>query len=78
MAELGVSATFLALFHMGLSSGSRMICLVSTSSSGLRKVTDDMKAMNRKNRAGIVSSGENKAHKSAPSAAKDGPPKLEL
>ncbi|GKC75470.1 cyclase-associated protein 1-like protein, partial [Tanacetum coccineum] len=44
----------------------------------LRKVTDDMKAMNRKDRAGIVSSGENKAHKSAPSAAKDGPPKLEL
>nr|GEX35752.1 cyclase-associated protein 1-like [Tanacetum cinerariifolium] len=46
--------------------------------SGLRKVTDDMKLMNRKDRAGIVSSSENKAHKSAPSAAKDGPPKLEL
>nr|GEW84722.1 cyclase-associated protein 1-like [Tanacetum cinerariifolium] len=44
----------------------------------LRKVTDDMKAMNRKDRAGIVTSGENKAHKSAPSAAKDEPPKLEL
>ncbi|GKD14468.1 hypothetical protein Tco_1198875 [Tanacetum coccineum] len=46
--------------------------------SGLRTVTDDMKAMNRKDKAGIMSSGENKAYKSAPSTAKDGPPKLEL
>nr|GEY48398.1 cyclase-associated protein 1-like [Tanacetum cinerariifolium] len=46
--------------------------------SGLRKVTDDMKLMNRKDRVGIVSSGENKAHKSVPSATKDGTPKLEL
>nr|GEX37560.1 cyclase-associated protein 1-like [Tanacetum cinerariifolium] len=46
--------------------------------SGLRKVTDDMKPMIHKDRAGIVSSGENKAHKSAPSAPKDRPPKLEL
>lgn len=46
--------------------------------SGLRKVTDDMKAKNRKDRAGIVSSGEKEARKSAASAAKAGPPKLEL
>ncbi|GKB72442.1 cyclase-associated protein 1-like protein [Tanacetum coccineum] len=46
--------------------------------AGLRKVTDDMKSKNRKDRAGIVSSGEKEARKSAPSAAKVGPPKLEL
>nr|GEU95088.1 hypothetical protein [Tanacetum cinerariifolium] len=44
----------------------------------LRKVTDDMNLINRKDREGIVSSGKNKAHTSAPSAAKDGPIKLEL
>nr|GEY91847.1 cyclase-associated protein 1-like [Tanacetum cinerariifolium] len=44
----------------------------------LRKVTDDMNLMNRKDKAGFVSSGENKAHTSAPSAAKDRPTKLEL
>ncbi|GJU17516.1 cyclase-associated protein 1-like protein [Tanacetum coccineum] len=45
---------------------------------GLRKITDDMKAKNRKDRAGFVSSGEKEARKSALSAAKVGPPKLEL
>nr|GEU80506.1 cyclase-associated protein 1-like [Tanacetum cinerariifolium] len=46
--------------------------------AGLRKVTDDMKSKNRKDRAGIVSSGEKETRKSASSAAKVGPPKLEL
>nr|GEZ08103.1 hypothetical protein [Tanacetum cinerariifolium] len=44
----------------------------------LRKITDDMKATNRKDRAGFVSSGEKEARKSALYAAKVGPPKLEL
>ncbi|KAI7750422.1 hypothetical protein M8C21_033746 [Ambrosia artemisiifolia] len=46
--------------------------------AGLRKVTDDMKTKNRTDRAGFVSSGEKEPRKSAPSAAKVGPPKLEL
>nr|GEX32479.1 hypothetical protein [Tanacetum cinerariifolium] len=44
---------------------------------GLRKVIDDKKAINHKDRAGIMSFGE-KAPKSASFATKDGPPKLEL
>ncbi|GJR23452.1 V-type proton ATPase subunit C-like protein [Tanacetum coccineum] len=43
-----------------------------------RKITDDMKAKNHKDRARFVSSGEKEARKSALSAAKVGPPKLEL
>ncbi|XP_071698174.1 cyclase-associated protein 1-like [Rutidosis leptorrhynchoides] len=46
--------------------------------AGLKKVTDDMKTKNRTDRAGFVSSGEKEVRKSAPSAAKVGPPKLEL
>ncbi|XP_024967957.1 cyclase-associated protein 1-like [Cynara cardunculus var. scolymus] len=46
--------------------------------AGLRKVTDDMKTKNRADRAGFVSSGEKQVRKSAPAAAKVGPPKLEL
>ncbi|CAI9294692.1 unnamed protein product [Lactuca saligna] len=47
--------------------------------SGLRKVTDDMKTKNRKDRGGFVSSGEKEVHDNAPKAApKTGPPKLEL
>nr|GEW36331.1 V-type proton ATPase subunit C-like [Tanacetum cinerariifolium] len=42
---------------------------------GLKKITDDMKATNRKDRAGFVSSGEKKARKSALYAAKVGPTK---
>nr|GEV60962.1 hypothetical protein [Tanacetum cinerariifolium] len=44
----------------------------------LRKITDDMKATNREDRAGFVSSGEKEARKSVLYAAKVGPPKLEL
>ncbi|KAK9053364.1 hypothetical protein SSX86_029997 [Deinandra increscens subsp. villosa] len=46
--------------------------------AGLRKVTNDMKTKNRTDRAGLVSSGEKETCKSVPSAAKVGPPKLEL
>ncbi|KAI3769777.1 hypothetical protein L6452_00890 [Arctium lappa] len=46
--------------------------------AGLRKVTDDMKTKNRTDRAGFVSTGEKQVRKSAPTAAKVGPPKLEL
>lgn len=48
--------------------------------AGLKKVTDDMKTKNRTDRAGFVSTGDKEVQKSksASSAAKVGPPKLEL
>ncbi|KAK1423877.1 hypothetical protein QVD17_19186 [Tagetes erecta] len=46
--------------------------------AGLKKVTNDMKTKNRTDRAGLVSSVEKETRKSVPSAAKVGPPKLEL
>ncbi|KAK9056745.1 hypothetical protein SSX86_024108 [Deinandra increscens subsp. villosa] len=46
--------------------------------AGLKKVTDDMKSKNRKDKAGIVSSGQKEARKSVPSASQGGPPKFEL
>nr|XP_043622057.1 cyclase-associated protein 1-like isoform X2 [Erigeron canadensis] len=46
--------------------------------AGLKKVTDDMKTKNRKDRAGFVSSGEKEVHKSVPNVAKVGSPKFEL
>ncbi|XP_050260415.1 cyclase-associated protein 1 [Quercus robur] len=45
--------------------------------SGLRKVTDDMKTKNRADRSGVVSAGE-KGRSNSPSFSKAGPPKLEL
>ncbi|XP_068655644.1 cyclase-associated protein 1-like [Aristolochia californica] len=44
--------------------------------SGLRKVTNDMKTKNRADRSGVVSEKEQKT--SSPSFSKAGPPKLEL
>ncbi|XP_042521124.1 cyclase-associated protein 1-like [Macadamia integrifolia] len=46
--------------------------------SGLRKVTDDMKTKNRAERTGVVSSSEKGARFGSPSFSKAGPPKLEL
>jgi adenylyl cyclase-associated protein len=46
--------------------------------SGLRKVTDDMKTKNRTDRAGIVSAGEKNGRSNSPAFSKSGPPKLEL
>ncbi|XP_009605961.1 cyclase-associated protein 1 [Nicotiana tabacum] len=46
--------------------------------SGLRKVTDDMKAKNRADRTGVVNAGEKEAHMSSPYISKTGPAKLEL
>ncbi|KAM6563179.1 hypothetical protein CsatB_023177 [Cannabis sativa] len=46
--------------------------------SGLRKVTDDMKTKNRAERTGVVGSSEKETRTSAPSFSKAGPPKLEL
>ncbi|CAI9104507.1 OLC1v1003192C2 [Oldenlandia corymbosa var. corymbosa] len=46
--------------------------------SGLRKVTDDMKTKNRTDRTGVVSAGEKEARPSSSSFSKVGPPKLEL
>ncbi|KAK3026979.1 hypothetical protein RJ639_041740, partial [Escallonia herrerae] len=46
--------------------------------SGLKKVTDDMKTKNRADRAGFVSAGEKEGRASSPSFSKVGPPKLEL
>ncbi|KAM4089067.1 hypothetical protein ACB094_07G120600 [Castanea mollissima] len=45
--------------------------------TGLRKVTDDMKTKNRADRSGVVSAGE-KGRSNSPSFSKAGPPKLEL
>lgn len=45
--------------------------------SGLRKVTDDMKTKNRADRSGVVSAGE-KGRSNSPLFSKAGPPKLEL
>ncbi|XP_073525884.1 uncharacterized protein [Phyllobates terribilis] len=46
--------------------------------SGLRKVTADMKTKNRTDRSGVVSAGEKEPRKSTAAFSKTGPPKLEL
>ncbi|OVA04508.1 Adenylate cyclase-associated CAP [Macleaya cordata] len=46
--------------------------------TGLRKVTDDMKSKNRADRAGIVGSSEKEVRTSSPSVSKTGPAKFEL
>ncbi|KAL6218586.1 hypothetical protein ACLB2K_011796 [Fragaria x ananassa] len=46
--------------------------------SGLRKVTDDMKTKNRADRTGVVGTQEKESHTSAPAVSKVGPPKFEL
>ncbi|KAJ6927204.1 cyclase-associated protein 1-like [Populus alba x Populus x berolinensis] len=46
--------------------------------SGLRKVTDNMKTKNRADRTGVVGAGEKESRTSSPSFSKAGPPKLEL
>ncbi|MCE0480953.1 F-actin-capping protein subunit alpha [Datura stramonium] len=46
--------------------------------SGLRKVTNDMKTKNRADRTGVVNAGEKEARVSSPSVSKTGPPKFEL
>ncbi|CAK7329709.1 unnamed protein product [Dovyalis caffra] len=46
--------------------------------SGLRKVTNDMKTKNRAERTGVVGASEKEGRTSAPSFSKTGPPKLEL
>ncbi|KAL3614094.1 F-actin-capping protein subunit alpha [Castilleja foliolosa] len=46
--------------------------------SGLRKVTDDMKTKNRADRSGVVTAAEKQGHAGSPAFSKTGPPKLEL
>ncbi|XP_042385018.1 cyclase-associated protein 1-like [Zingiber officinale] len=46
--------------------------------SGLRKVTDDLKTKNRADRAGVVAATEKGSRASSFSFCKEGPPKLEL
>ncbi|XP_047322005.1 cyclase-associated protein 1 [Impatiens glandulifera] len=46
--------------------------------SGLRKVTADMKAKNRSDKTGVVSAGEKETRTISSSFSKAGPPKLEL
>uniref|UniRef100_A0A7C9DEF3 Adenylyl cyclase-associated protein n=1 Tax=Opuntia streptacantha TaxID=393608 RepID=A0A7C9DEF3_OPUST len=46
--------------------------------SGLRKVTNDMKSKNRADRSGVVNVVEKEPRKSAPAAPKTAPPKFEL
>lgn len=46
--------------------------------SGLRKVTDDMKSKNRADRSGVVSMTEKENRVSSSAFSKTGPPKLEL
>lgn len=59
-----------AVFHE-LSSGKSV-------TSGLRKVTDDMKSKNRADRSGVVSMTEKENRVSSSAFSKTGPPKLEL
>ncbi|KAK8558554.1 hypothetical protein V6N13_098207 [Hibiscus sabdariffa] len=47
-------------------------------SSGLKKVTADMKTKNRADRTGVVSASEKETRSSSSSFSKAGPPKLEL
>ncbi|KAL7118789.1 hypothetical protein ACP275_02G023500 [Erythranthe tilingii] len=46
--------------------------------SGLRKVTDDMKTKNRADRSGVVAAAEKEGRTGSPAFSKVGPPKLEL
>ncbi|KAL3621237.1 F-actin-capping protein subunit alpha [Castilleja foliolosa] len=46
--------------------------------SGLRKVTDDMKTKNRADRSGVVAAAEKQSRAGSPAFSKTGPPKLEL
>ncbi|MED6134364.1 F-actin-capping protein subunit alpha [Stylosanthes scabra] len=46
--------------------------------SGLKKVTDDMKAKNRTDRSGVVATTEKESHAAPKAAPKVGPPKFEL
>ncbi|KAL0376145.1 UNVERIFIED_CONTAM: Cyclase-associated protein 1 [Sesamum calycinum] len=46
--------------------------------SGLRKVTADMKTKNRADRTSVVSLSEKESHASSPRVSKTGPPKMEL
>ncbi|XP_010548053.1 PREDICTED: cyclase-associated protein 1 [Tarenaya hassleriana] len=46
--------------------------------SGLRKVTDDMKTKNRADRSGVVGVAEKESRTRSPAFSKTGPPKLEL
>ncbi|XP_051137205.1 cyclase-associated protein 1 [Andrographis paniculata] len=46
--------------------------------SGLRKVTDDMKTKNRADRSGVVTLSEKEGRAASPAFSKAGPPKLEL
>ncbi|GAB2291251.1 F-actin-capping protein subunit alpha [Dionaea muscipula] len=50
----------------------------SNITAGLRKVTDDMKSKNRKDRTSVVSTAEKELRVSSPGFSKTGPPKLEL
>ncbi|GAB4837915.1 F-actin-capping protein subunit alpha [Ancistrocladus abbreviatus] len=50
----------------------------SNITSGLRKVTDDMKTKNQSDRTGVVSAGEKEPRPSSPAFSKTSPPKLEL
>ncbi|KAI4318356.1 hypothetical protein MLD38_032072 [Melastoma candidum] len=46
--------------------------------SGLRKVTDDMKTKNRADRTGVIAASEKEVRTSQPAISKAGPPKFEL
>ncbi|GAB2246710.1 hypothetical protein Droror1_Dr00006592 [Drosera rotundifolia] len=46
--------------------------------AGLRKVTDDMKSKNQKDRTGVVTTAEKEKSVGSPAFSKTGPPKLEL
>ncbi|KVI10718.1 Adenylate cyclase-associated CAP [Cynara cardunculus var. scolymus] len=76
----GMAAVFQEISSKPVTAGSFPFTVIDSQFhvSGLRKVTDDMKTKNRADRAGFVSSGEKQVRKSAPAAAKVGPPKLEL
>ncbi|XP_057965727.1 cyclase-associated protein 1 [Malania oleifera] len=62
----------------GMSAVFQEISAGKSVTSGLRKVTADMKTKNRADRSGVVAAGEKEGRTNSPSFSKTGPPKLEL
>lgn len=62
----------------GMSAVFQEISSGKSPTTGLRKVTDDMKTKNRTDRTGVVAPTEKETRTGSPSFSKTGPPKLEL
>ncbi|XP_020589934.1 cyclase-associated protein 1 [Phalaenopsis equestris] len=75
---LFVSETVAQRPKLGMSAVFEEIKSSKTVTSGLRKVTDDMKTKNQADRTSVVSSTEKEIRASSPSISKTGPPTFEL